>query len=560
MVFQARVLESAAQKALARKHRRRIREIEYMILGDENGRVLDARFPGMMIVRQDADAIPEYVQWSGLGAIPTGQPGTIVEVVPDRDGVRRIQRVEPKAYSERRNLNALNSAEPALSWLRENQYAPLKCVAVSTATTLSPDVVVWEGFWSDDTYTTRSFPRTRVSLAAYFPLSSEDHCLAVICVKQDDSVEVVTSTPQDTLLELDASDYTEAIQTKAPRSKPVGVYVLRGSRTIVTEADKWSGMEPRFLLHPEPVRNRWDATTTPGATDDSDSGYGIGSQWVDVSGLNSYVCVADTPGTAVWKTTTASGGSGTVTSVDLSLPGEFAVAGNPITGSGAFTVTKADQAVHTVYAGPVSGGAAVPTFRLLDAADIPVLTSAKLADFATAVTGVSAVSQNTTHRTASDNPHSVTPLQLGLGYALEVTNLAYTALTNGTETVFNGFNTTPTVNTDGGSSIFTAVAADGVTCAVGTYRVTVQIYYTGSNTRFNVALQVSVDGVAGGAIGAGGYLRNTGGHNEASNSVSRLVTLATPAKIGFTHIQNAGAANTITMPAGNSSMILEKLA
>ena len=64
-------------------------------------------------------------------------------------------------------------------------------------------------------------------------------------------------------------------------------------------------------------------------------------------------------------------GGGTVTSVALTMPGEFSVAGSPITGSGTFAVTKANQSANTAFLGPVSGGAAQPTFRNIDGADLP---------------------------------------------------------------------------------------------------------------------------------------------------------------------------------------------
>lgn len=59
------------------------------------------------------------------------------------------------------------------------------------------------------------------------------------------------------------------------------------------------------------------------------------------------------------------GGGGTVTSVALSMPGIFSVAGSPITGAGTFTVTLANQNPNVVWAGPASGAPAAPTFRQL---------------------------------------------------------------------------------------------------------------------------------------------------------------------------------------------------
>jgi len=70
----------------------------------------------------------------------------------------------------------------------------------------------------------------------------------------------------------------------------------------------------------------------------------------------------------------AGGGSGSVTSVALTMPAEFTVTGSPIVGAGTLAVTKAVQAANLVFAGPTSGGSVVPTFRGLVAADLPAGT------------------------------------------------------------------------------------------------------------------------------------------------------------------------------------------
>src|SRR5262245_5302572 len=64
-------------------------------------------------------------------------------------------------------------------------------------------------------------------------------------------------------------------------------------------------------------------------------------------------------------------GTGTVTSVGLTVPAEFAVTGSPVTTAGTLAVSKATQTANTVWAGPTSGGAAQPAFRALVAADMP---------------------------------------------------------------------------------------------------------------------------------------------------------------------------------------------
>lgn len=68
-------------------------------------------------------------------------------------------------------------------------------------------------------------------------------------------------------------------------------------------------------------------------------------------------------------------GSGTVTSVALTVPSAFSVSGSPITTSGTLAVSLATQAANRVWAGPTTGADATPTFRALVAADIPDLSA-----------------------------------------------------------------------------------------------------------------------------------------------------------------------------------------
>lgn len=80
-------------------------------------------------------------------------------------------------------------------------------------------------------------------------------------------------------------------------------------------------------------------------------------------------------------TATGGGGSGTVTSVGLSLPAIFNVSNSPVTTSGTLTGALADQNANVIFAGPSTGAATAPTFRSLVAADIPgVLSITKLSN------------------------------------------------------------------------------------------------------------------------------------------------------------------------------------
>lgn len=69
------------------------------------------------------------------------------------------------------------------------------------------------------------------------------------------------------------------------------------------------------------------------------------------------------------------GGAGTVTSVGLTAPSLFNVAGSPVTTSGTLGLSLANQSANLVFAGPASGSAAAPGFRALAVADIPSLSS-----------------------------------------------------------------------------------------------------------------------------------------------------------------------------------------
>lgn len=67
-----------------------------------------------------------------------------------------------------------------------------------------------------------------------------------------------------------------------------------------------------------------------------------------------------------------SGGSGTVTSVAITMPtGVFDISGSPITSSGTLAITFDTQSANRIFAGPTTGSAAAPAFRALVAADLP---------------------------------------------------------------------------------------------------------------------------------------------------------------------------------------------
>lgn len=74
------------------------------------------------------------------------------------------------------------------------------------------------------------------------------------------------------------------------------------------------------------------------------------------------------------------GGGGTVTSVALTVPNIFAIAGSPITASGTLALSLQSQSANTVFAAP-DGASGSPGFRALSAVDIPLLTATKISNF-----------------------------------------------------------------------------------------------------------------------------------------------------------------------------------
>jgi hypothetical protein len=77
-------------------------------------------------------------------------------------------------------------------------------------------------------------------------------------------------------------------------------------------------------------------------------------------------------GVNFWADVSAAG----VTSVALTVPARQTVAGSPVTTAGTFAVTDNVQPANLVFAGPGTGTGAVPAFRAVLAADLPLATTA----------------------------------------------------------------------------------------------------------------------------------------------------------------------------------------
>jgi hypothetical protein len=171
------------------------------------------------------------------------------------------------------------------------------------------------------------------------------------------------------------------------------------------------------------------------------------------SGATSFVSAPTTASTYLgWNGTSfvwgTPSGTGTVTSVGLSLPSIFSVSGSPVTSSGTLTATLANETANYVFAGPSSGSATTPTFRALVASDIPALSYAPTTG-STSITTLGTITIGTWNGSV-------------LGAAYGGTGLSSTP-TNGQIDIGNGSGFTRT----------TLTAGSGVTITNGTGSITI---------------------------------------------------------------------------------------
>ncbi len=168
-------------------------------------------------------------------------------------------------------------------------------------------------------------------------------------------------------------------------------------------------------------------------------------------------------------TLTASGLGGTVTSVGLSVPGEYTVSGSPVTSAGTLTVAKANQNANQVYAGPASGGAGAPVFRSLVGADIPAIAEGGVTGLTSDLAGkVARAGDNQTNQTVTADSIGAVPLT--------VTNLAG-ASTNLVE--FKGAGASSAIGPSGGVHIG-SLATVGASNLVAEANITANGQFNGS--------------------------------------------------------------------------------
>lgn len=154
----------------------------------------------------------------------------------------------------------------------------------------------------------------------------------------------------------------------------------------------------------------------------------------------------------VGPTGPAGSGSGTVTSVGISVPSDFVVTNSPVTSSGTIGIAEATQTSNTFKAGPSSGPAAAPTYRLITSLDLPPLNvNTQSANYTMALTDAgNAINVNGT-------------------YTVTIPTNASVAFPIGTQALVLGSNAT--VAAAGGVTLNTAIGQTIVQTAANTWTV-----------------------------------------------------------------------------------------
>ena len=113
---------------------------------------------------------------------------------------------------------------------------------------------------------------------------------------------------------------------------------------------------------------------------------------------------------------------------------------------------------------------------------------------------------------------------------------------------------TPNINTIAGGS----VAANTVTLPAGNFKITLEVSLNSTVQRANIGFRFLQNGALYSQRSGGNYIRSTGGHNEAGDTVVDYINFATPGTMTFeSFIQAAGG--TVNLEGANSRLLIQQL-
>jgi hypothetical protein len=237
------------------------------------------------------------------------------------------------------------------------------------------------------------------------------------------------------------------------------------------------------------------------------------------------ITITNTAGGITIAATGGGGGSGTVTSIGVTVPSFLLVSPSSITTSGTFAFSLTAQAQNTVFAAP-NGSAGTPSFRSLVANDIPNLDTSKL------TSGILPIARGGTNSGTSLSNGRL--MVSSAGSIVEAASMA-----NGALPIGNG----------AGYTFATLTAGTGVTIANAAGSITISA--TASDTQNADGQSCVFEEFVTADSGTGGYLHG--------NSVSFTITTsgtsagASPDTTYITSSSGANAQGVLALSTGTTS-------
>lgn len=229
---------------------------EKAILGDENGRVAEPGQPGYVRVRRTvAGGFSEYLTVR-LGIAINPINGMAVRLGYDADNQLAVVGVDFAGLeAQGTNSTTNNPADPNNSYyIQQMRLSTFVCHPISSAAD-SMLVAVQTGDVVDlDVDTITLFPGEQVDLTSYIPAGAGEWLIACIFWKDDNTLEVITSTAKTSPDDLGLDDINECMAGRTAGSLPIWAWRLYNGQTGIAAGapadggDDFMDLRPLFFM------------------------------------------------------------------------------------------------------------------------------------------------------------------------------------------------------------------------------------------------------------------------------------------------------------------------
>lgn len=280
-----------------------------------------------------------------------------------------------------------------------------------------------------------------------------------------------------------------------------------------------------------------------------------------------------------------------VSSVAMTVPSILSVSGSPITSSGTFAVTLANETQNTVFAGSNAGGSVAPTFRTLVGADLPIVTASTAGALSTGsdiIAGNKSFNGNIICANIGAGSNVAFPIQIlktistagvnGVNIFCTTAGSNTSSFTSSSGQT-NGVYIAPVVNQTS-TAAFTALTINKTNTGVGNGAQLLVDFQIGGSSKFSVSdvgttthqgnvvlsavgsrllLNSATNGAVGTAVLSSGTV-TVSNSNITANSIIVLNYSTTSGTLGaaLTYTKSAGASFTVTdMTAGLLTQTLD---